>query len=147
MKQAFFLLTIFFSLWSTRSKAQSVIHTLYKGEIDGKIPVTCYIKTEDNPCADGLIYTSMYRYDKSNSWIQLDITQNNKNENQFALVEYGFSGVMILKKEGTNFNGIWISPDSKKQLPVNLKEVSMTKKETESYEDKMEKVNYQNNDC
>jgi hypothetical protein len=44
MKQAFFLLTIFFSLWSTRSKAQSVIHTLYKGEIDGKIPVTVISK-------------------------------------------------------------------------------------------------------
>jgi hypothetical protein len=127
--------------------AQSAKSNLYKGTIDGKIAVTIYIKEEENPCTADIMYTSMYRYDKSGNWIQLDITQNKKNENQFVLVEYGFSGVMILKKESLNFNGIWISPDSKKQLKVNLKEVRMTKKEIESYEDKMEKVNYENNDC
>lgn len=129
------------------TKAQSAKSMLYKGNIDGRIAVTFYIKEEENPCTADIMYTSMYRYDKSGSWIQLDITQNKKNESQFALVEHGFSGVMILKKEGVNFNGIWISPDGKKQLKVTLKEVRMTKKETESYEDKMEKVNYENNDC
>jgi hypothetical protein len=138
------LLCIFFTV---ATKAQSAKSILYKGGIDGKIAVTIYIKEEENPCTADVMYTSMYRYDKSGSWIQLDITQNKKNENQFVLVEYGFSGVMILKKEGTNFNGIWISPDSKKQLKVNLKEVRMTKKENETYADKMEKVNYENNDC
>ncbi|MNU04143.1 hypothetical protein D3C72_2484330 [compost metagenome] len=54
---------------------------------------------------------------------------------------------MILKKDETNFSGLWISSDSKKQLKVELKEAKMTKKETESYEAKMEKVNYENNDC
>lgn len=147
MKKGFFLLAIFFVLSSINAKAQTVIHTLYKGKIDGKIPVTCYIKTEENPCTADLMHTSMYRYDKSGTWIQLDITQNKKNENQFILVEHGFSGVMILKKEGTNFNGLWISPDSKKQLKVELKESKMTKKEIENYETKMEKVNYENNDC
>ncbi|WP_417942248.1 hypothetical protein [Flavobacterium sp. RS13.1] len=144
MKKLILLLCMFFAV---ATKAQSAKNMLYKGTIDGKIAVTVYIKEEENPCTAGLMYTSMYRYDKSGSWIQLDITQNKKNENQFVLVEYGFSGVMILKKEGTNFNGSWISPDSKKQLKVNLKEVRMTKKETETYEDKMEKVNYENNDC
>lgn len=137
-----FFLSILFS-----SNAQVSKSNLYKGTIDGKIAVTFFIKTEENPCTADLLYTAMYRYDKSGSWIQLDITQNTKNENQFALVEHGFTGVMILKKDETNFSGLWISSDSKKQLKVELKEAKMTIKETESYEAKMEKVNYENNDC
>ena len=140
-------LVLFCMFFSMTSKAQSAKSVLYKGTIDGKIAITFYIKEEENPCIGGLMYTSMYRYDKAEKWIQLDITQNKKTENQFVLVEHEFSGVMILKKEGLTFNGLWISPDSKKQLKVTLKEVRMTKKETESYEDKMEKVNYENNDC
>lgn len=137
-----FFLSILFS-----SNAQVSKSNLYKGTIDGKIAVTFFIKTEENPCTADLMYTAMYRYDKSGGWIQLDITQNTKNENQFALVEHGFTGVMILKKDETNFSGLWISSDSKRQLKVELKEAKMTKKETESYETKMEKVNYENNDC
>lgn len=147
MKKAILLLVLFCGLFSINAKAQSTLNTLYKGTIDEKIPVTFYIKTEENPCTADLMYTSMYKYDKSGSWIQLDITQNKKNENQFVLVEHGFSGVMILKKEGANFTGVWISSDSKKQLKVDLKEARMSKKEIENYEDKMEKVNYDNNDC
>ena len=146
MKKALLSL-LFFLLIIISSNAQASKSNLYKGTIDGKIAVTFFIKTEENPCTADLQYTAMYRYDKSGSWIQLDITQNTKNENQFALVEHGFSGLMILKKDETNFNGLWISSDSKKQLKVELKEAKMTKKETESYEAKMEKINYENNDC
>jgi hypothetical protein len=146
MKKA--LLSILFCLSIIiTTNAQASKSNLYKGTIDGKIAVTFFIKTEENPCTADLQYTAMYRYDKSGSWIQLDITQNTKNENQFALVEHGFTGVMILKKDETNFSGLWISSDGKKQLKVELKEAKMTKKETESYEAKMEKVNYENNDC
>ncbi|MBZ4041290.1 hypothetical protein [Flavobacterium hibisci] len=147
MKKLIILCSVLCMFFAVTTKAQSAKSMLYKGTIDGKIAVTFYIKEEENPCTADLMYTSMYRYDKSGSWIQLDITQNKKNENQLVLVEHGFSGVMILTKEGTNFNGLWISPDSKKQLKVTLKEVRMTKKETETYEDKMEKINYENNDC
>lgn len=147
MKKLLLLCNILCMFFTITSNAQSAKSMLYKGTIDGKTAITFYAKEEENPCTADLMYTSMYRYDKSGSWIQLDITQNKKSENQFVLVEYGFSGVMILKKEGTNFNGIWISPDGKRQLKVNLKEVRMTKKETETYADKMEKVNYENNDC
>lgn len=146
MKKA--LLSLLFFLFISYSfYAQASKSNLYKGTIDGKIAVTFFIKTEENPCTADLMYTAMYRYDKSGSWIQLDITQNTKNENQFALVEHSFTGLMILKKDETTFSGLWISSDSKKQLKVELKEAKMTKKETESYEAKMEKVNYENNDC
>ncbi len=139
------LLSIFFfSLADAQSSAKT---SLYKGTVDGKTPVTFYIKTEENPCTADLMYTAIYRYDKSGSWIQLDITQNKKSENKFVLVEHGFTGVMILKKESNTFSGLWISPDTKKQLKIDVKEVLMTKKEIENYEKKMEKINYENNDC
>lgn len=139
------LLSIFFfSLADAQSSAKN---SLYKGTVDGKTPVTFYIKTEENPCTADLMYTAIYRYDKSGSWIQLDITQNKKSENKFVLVEHGFTGVMILKKESNTFSGLWISPDTKKQLKIDVKEVLMTKKEIENYEKKMEKINYENNDC
>jgi hypothetical protein len=146
MKKA--VLSLLFCLFIIISaQGQASKSNLYKGIIDGKIGVTFFIKTEENPCTANLQYTAMYRYDKSGSWIQLDITQNTKNENQFVFVEYGFTGVMILKKEATNFTGLWISSDSKKQLKIELKEATMTKKETASFEAKLEKVNYENNDC
>lgn len=143
------ILSLLFCLFffSSANAQTPVKNYLYKGTIDGKIAVTFYIKAEENPCTADLMFTSMYRYDKSGSWIQLDISQNYKNENEFVMVEHGFSGLMILKKEGSGYSGLWISPDSKKQLKVNLKEVRMTKKEIESYEAKLDKVNYENNDC
>lgn len=147
MKKAILFFIICFSFLSDLNAQTQPVSTLYKGSIDGKIPVTVYIKTEDNPCTADLMFTSMYRYNKSNNWIQLDVTQNKKKENEFVLVEHGFSGVLILKKTGNTFTGLWISPDTQKQLKVDLKETPMTKKELENYENKMEKVNYENHDC
>jgi len=147
MKKTILLSVIFCTFFFITAKAQSTQTFLYKGTIDGKTPVTFYIKTEENPCTADLMYTAIYRYDKSGSWIQLDITQNKKSENKFVLVEHGFTGVMILKKESNTFSGLWISPDTKKQLKIDVKEVLMTKKEIENYEKKMEKINYENNDC
>jgi len=129
------------------AQSQAPISNLYKGTVDGKTPVTIYIKTEENQCTADLMYTAMYRYNKSNNWIQLDITQNTKKENQFILVEHGFSGVLMLSKTGNTFTGLWISPDTKKQLKVELKEVPMTAKDIKKYEETMDKVNYNNNDC
>lgn len=146
MKRSVLSLLLCIFLFSL-TNAQSVKTNLYKGTVDGKTPVTFYIKTEENPCNAELQYTAMYRYDKSGSWIQLNITQNTKSENKFVLVEHGFTGVMILKKESNTFSGLWISPDTKKQLKIDVKEALMTNKEIENYEKKMEKINHENNDC
>jgi hypothetical protein len=143
---SFFVLCLsFFN--QAAAQSQSPASNLYKGTVDGKTPITVYIKTEENPCTADLMYTSMYRQNKSKNWIQLNITQNRKKENEFVLVEQGFSGVLILQKLGDSFTGLWISPDAKKQLKVDLKEASMTKKELENFEKTLEKVNYENNDC
>ncbi|MNE33989.1 hypothetical protein D3C87_948390 [compost metagenome] len=148
MKKVIFFIAICFSFLNQLSaQSQTSASNLYKGTVDGKTPVTVYIKTEENPCTADLIYTSMYRQNKSKNWIQLNVTQNRKKENEFVLVEQGFSGVLILQKSGNSFTGLWISPDTKKQLKIDLKEASMTKKELENFEKTLEKVNYENNDC
>lgn len=148
MKKVLFFIVICFSILNQlAAQSQTPASNLYKGTLDGKTPITIYIKTEENPCTADLMYTSMYRYNKSKKWIQLDITQNKKKENEFVMVEYGFSGVLILQKTGNSFSGLWISPDTKKQLKVDLKEATMNKKELENYEKTMEKVNYENHDC
>ena len=144
MKKLILLLTVFCAFISFDSKAQSWKSNVYEGTIDGKISVTFYIQQQENECSTDLFYTSMYRYDKSGSWIQLHVTANRQNVNQFVLVEEGFSGFMVLKKNENNFNGLWISPDTKKQLKVELKQVGLSKKERETYEKKMYEVNYQN---
>lgn len=148
MKKIIFFIAICFSFLNQLSaQSQTSASNLYKGTVDGKTPITVYIKTEENPCTADLMYTSMYRYNKSNNWIQLNVTQGKKKENEFIMVEQGFSGVLILQKNGNSFTGLWVSPDTKKQLKVELKEAAMTKKESENFEKTMEKVNYENNDC
>lgn len=125
--------------------AQQAGSYLYKGSIDGKMPVTLYMKAEENNCTAELMYTAMYRYDNRSLWLQLEVTANQKA--QFSMVEYDFTGLMILKKDGNVLSGTWISPDGKRQLKVSLKRTGMSDQEKETYEKKLEEVNYSNHDC
>jgi len=118
---------------------------LYKGKIDGKMPITMYLKSQNNDCTAELVYDGMYKYNNVSNWLQLEISQNNKN--QFIFTEHGFTGVLILQKTKDGFKGIWISPDTKRQLKVELQKQILNKKDKETYEEKFEKVNYENNDC
>ncbi|UPZ17637.1 hypothetical protein [Flavobacterium humidisoli] len=145
MKKAIFFIAICFSFLNQLS-AQTASN-LYKGTVDGKTPITLYIQTSENQCNADLSYAAMYRYNKSKNWIQIYPTQNKKKENEFVMVEHNFSGVLILQKIGNTFTGLWISPDTKKQLKVDVKETPMTKKEIENYEQTMERVSFDNNDC
>lgn len=138
------LLILVVTMSSTLMQAQNT-SALYKGTVNGNMPVTLFIQSVENGCGGDPYYTAMYRYDKVSNWLQLNVTEGIKQ--QFALVEEGFTGLMILKKEGDMMNGTWISPDSKKQIPVQLKKVTISKKEMGTYEDKMEKLNYENHDC
>lgn len=148
MKKVILFFIICFSFLNhSNAQTQPRVSNLYKGTIDGKTPITVYIQTEENQCNADLMYAAMYRYNKSNNWIQIYPTQSKKKENEFVMVEHNFSGVLILQKTGNTFTGLWISPDAKKQLKVDIKEVSMTKKEVENYEKTMEKVSFENNDC
>lgn len=146
MKKVIFFIAICFSFLNQLS-AQTTASNLYKGTVDGKTPITLYIQTSENQCNADLSYAAIYRYNKSKNWIQIYPTQNKKKENEFVMVEHNFSGVLILQKIGNTFTGLWISPDAKKQLKVDLKETPMTKKEIENYEQTMERVSFDNNDC
>ena len=124
---------------------QNSVSYCYKGKMDGKMPITMFIKSQDNGCTADLVYQGMYKYDGVSNWLQLEISQNKSG--QFIFVEYHFSGVMILKKTPDGFSGLWISPDTKKQLKVELHKENLNEKDRMNLEDKFEKVNYENNDC
>ncbi|WP_106917143.1 hypothetical protein [Chryseobacterium aurantiacum] len=142
LKKILFILTI--TIFSISLNAQSN-PTLYKGTINGKMSITLFIQDIENGCGGDPYYDAMYRYDKVSNWLQLSVTEGVKQ--QFAMVEEGFTGLMIVKKEGDMMNGTWISPDGKKQIPVELKKVTISKKEMENYQDRIEKLNYENHDC
>lgn len=118
---------------------------LYEGKIDNKHSVTLYLQSQNNECHGELEYQGMYKYNGVSNWLQLDIRYSNKN--QFVFIEYGVTGIMILKKNGKTLSGIWISPDYKKQLKVNFSEKQITPQQMKNYEDQFDKVNYENNDC
>ena len=124
---------------------QNSVSYLYKGKMDGKMPITLYLKSEDNGCTDKLNYQGMYKYDKVSNWLQLEISQNEKD--QFICVEFDFTGVLILQKTADGFNGTWISPDTKRQLKVEFKKEILSDKDKQMYEEKYEQVNYENYDC
>jgi hypothetical protein len=146
MKKVIFVIAAICFSFLNQLSAQTASN-LYKGTVDGKTPITLYIQTSENQCNADLSYAAMYRYNKSKNWIQIYPTQNKKKENEFVMVEHSFSGVLILQKTGNTFTGLWISPDAKKQLTVDVKETPMTKKEIENYEQTMERVSFDNNDC
>lgn len=141
----YFTIIIIFLISFLKLNAQELKSEVYTGFLNEKTPITLYLQENENPCNGTIYYEGMYKYDGVSSWLQLNITQNEKK--QFVLVEYGFTGVLILQKESQGFTGIWISPDSKKQFKIILEQVVEPTKEMESFDDTFEEVNYQNNDC
>lgn len=118
----------------------------YVGTIDGKINISFYLKIEETGCPN-VIASGIYKYtdNKNGNWILLDTTFSEKAQ-QYTFVEHYNTGLMLLKRNSDNFQGLWISPDGKKQLKVNLKKIKQTKAEIEKMEDELEKANYNAND-
>ncbi len=138
---SFIILIIFTNfLFGQESNAQ-----LFKGIINNKIPITLYLESKENECTSELDYQGMYKYDNSKDWIQLEITKNKKE--QFIFTEYNFTGVLILQKSNIGFQGVWISPDTKKQYKVQLKKVKLKELDKQFYKEIKENVNYLNYDC
>ncbi|MCW1963766.1 hypothetical protein [Chryseobacterium viscerum] len=141
-RQILFILVFTMTFLSLQAQNSS---TLYKGTINGKMPITLFFQSVDSDCGSGVYYNAMYKYEKVSNWLELNVTEG--VQKQFSMVEEHFTGLMIIKKEGDMMNGIWISPDGKRQLPVQLKKVTISSKEMEGYQNKMEQVNYENHDC
>jgi hypothetical protein len=127
------------------ANAQDVKSFLYEGSIDNQL-VSFYVTVQGNPCGgDKDLCLGIYKYKTKDRWIQLGIATDHKGH--FSLTEYGFTGVMVLQKTGAGMDGIWISPDGKKQLKVKLNIKTFTTKEKEKLDEALEKTNYENNDC
>lgn len=140
------LTAIILFLFSTFSLAQDTFRFFYaEGLMDGKMKVTMVGTSNVWDCTAETYYTVMYKYDNVSNWLLLDVDHDGKNN--FSMVEYGFTGLMILKETPKNFNGIWISPDQKKQLKVNFEKKKVSEAQQERLIQILDELNYTNNEC
>lgn len=126
---------------------QIIAQEKYLGTIDGKINISFYLKIEETGCPK-VVASGVYKYtdNKAGNWILLDTTFSEKAQ-QYTFVEHYNTGIMLLKRDNDGLQGLWISPDGKKQLKVSLKKLKPTKAEIDKMEDELEKANYNANDC
>jgi len=126
---------------------QIIAQEKYLGTIDGKINISFYLKIEETGCPK-VVASGIYKYtdNKAGNWILLDTTFSEKAQ-QYTFVEHYNTGIMLLKRDNDGLQGLWISPDGKKQLKVSLKKLKPTKAEIDKMEDELEKANYNANDC
>lgn len=105
------------------------------------------MKIEETGCPK-VVASGVYKYtdNKAGNWILLDTTFSEKAQ-QYTFVEHYNTGIMLLKRDNGGLQGLWISPDGKKQLKVSLKKLKPTKAEIDKMEDELEKANYNANDC
>ena len=143
------IITALFLLFSSFfiNAQQIIAQEKYVGTIDGKINISFYLKIEETGCPS-IIASGIYKYtdNKDGNWILLDTNFSEKAQ-QYTFVEHYNTGIMLLKRNPDNLQGLWISPDGKKQLKVYLKKIKLTKAEIEKMEDELEKANYNANDC
>ncbi|KFF01047.1 hypothetical protein IX39_10630 [Chryseobacterium formosense] len=140
--------TLFMLFLSLSINAQQIIaQEKYLGTIDGKINISFYLKIEETGCPK-VVASGIYKYtdNKAGNWILLDTTFSEKAQ-QYTFVEHYNTGIMLLKRDNDGLQGLWISPDGKKQLKVSLKKLKPTKAEIDKMEDELEKANYNANDC
>lgn len=124
--------------------AQEVKQYFYQGTVANRA-VRFYLKQLPNNCGGSDTYQAMYQYGKGKNWIELMNQTDDKGV--FCFTEIRFTGVLILKKSAKGMQGIWISPDTKRQLKVNLTLQKLTQKDTEELEDRLEVTHYENFDC
>ncbi|WP_316765005.1 hypothetical protein [Pedobacter aquatilis] len=143
LRVLFYTLILF--LFSTANlSAQEIKQYFYQGTIDNRL-IRLYLKQLPNNCGGSDIYEAIYQYGKGKNWIEL-LNQNNDKGN-FCFTEIRFTGVLLLKKTDHHLDGIWISPDGKRQLKVLLSQQNINAKEIEELEERLERTHYENFDC
>lgn len=119
----------------------------YEGVINDDIEVSMYLKIAEDGCprvyADA-IYS--YKNNEENNWILLTSTFSGERK-QFTFVEFYNTGILLLTKEGNSLNGLWLSPDGKKQHKVKLTKVKVDNAKIESLEEILEQEHYYAYDC
>lgn len=119
---------------------------LYEGKLGGK-DISLYLKISEDGCPRAYA-AGIYKYkqNKTDDWLLLDIVFS-ETKNQFTMVEHYNTGILLLTRNASTLKGIWISPDGKKQLEVNLSKSKISTKDIEILEEKLENENYNANDC
>lgn len=145
MKKILLLFTI---LFANSSFAQRLIaQELYEGTISKNIKVSFYLKIEEDGCPRTIV-SAIYKYNnnKADEWILLE-TNFSDQKQQYTFVEHHNTGLLLLNRNDNQLKGVWVSPDGKKQLEVNLTKVKTTKEGIEILEDVLEKEYYNAYDC
>ncbi|MEM5564713.1 hypothetical protein WNY78_06340 [Psychroserpens sp. AS72] len=94
---------------------------LFKGTLNGTTKISLYLKEQESACGGSTFFYSMYKYDKQDKWILLDVTTDRQKKN-YCMVEDNFSGALFLEYNDNQFNGFWISPSTKKQFKIILED-------------------------
>jgi len=133
--------------FSTTTPSELPRSVLYKGTLNGTIKIRLYLKEQEHPCGGSTYFQGMYKYDKQEKWLLLEVTTDREQE-KFCMVEDGFSGVLFLEKNEGSFHGNWISPDTKQQFKVELKKVNLDETNTEKLDEVLfDDLLYSKNDC
>jgi len=146
MKKIITALFVFIS-FNAMAQDEIISQEYYEGTINGDIEIALYLKIAEDGCPRTYA-ESIYQYKKNgnNNWILLDASFT-RAMNQFTFVELFNTGILLLNKENANLNGLWLAPDGKKQLKVNLNKVEIDNSEIENLEDQLEETYYNANDC
>lgn len=142
------ILLLFVFLVANFSFGQSIkAQELYEGVISNDLKVSFYLKIEQDGCPRTVV-SAIYKYDtnKDNNWILLDTTFSEEKQ-QYTFVEHYNTGLLLLKRSKGQLNGVWISPDGKKQLPVKLSKVKVSKEKVEKLENTLEEELMSAYDC
>lgn len=142
LKRLVFVL-LFATAFTQSSQAQDRPSWLYKGKI-GTYPVTLFIR-EFEGCSDDQSYVGMYRYDNKSSWLLLYIEQ--KDKKHWCLTEDDFSGVLLLDMSSIKMEGIWISPDRKRQLDATMNVQYPTREERAELSERLEQLMLEVSGC
>ena len=120
---------------------------VYEGTISEDLKVTFYLKIEEDGCPRTVV-SAIYKYNnnKEDNWLLLETTFSEQKQ-QYTFVEHFNTGLLLLNRKNNQLNGVWISPDGKKQLPVHLSKVKTSKEQIEKLEDTLEKEHYNAYDC
>ncbi|CAM4173035.1 MULTISPECIES: hypothetical protein [Flavobacterium] len=119
---------------------------LYEGKLS-TMDISLYLKIQEDGCPH-IYATGMYKYkqNKTDNWLLLKIVYA-EERNQFTMVEHFNTGVLILTRKDGKLQGLWISPDGKKQFEVDLTKVKTSKETIEKLEEKLDLEYYYANDC
>lgn len=142
------ILLLFAFLVANLSFGQNIkAQELYEGVISNDLKVSFYLKIEEDGCPRTVV-SAIYKYNsnKDNNWILLDTTFSEEKQ-QYTFVEHYNTGLLLLKRSKGQLNGVWISPDGKKQLPVKLSKVKVSKEKVEKLENTLEEELMSAYDC